>query len=267
MATLDCNPKRYFWIQDERTFQEMKTVMSECPEGHVHPRLVQQGKQQEVLNRVYKFRDFSFLRKTLFDFLNTHDVIEYFGVDLDTVSDDTLTEIVQIKHKYMLFGKKCAAEIEKAHLLHTKVYLSAELFKMSYLFKPMTYNGDYFVPLNYKAMLLALLRLMQKSYLFALVLFCELCPDFLGPPCYPKFLVIDDAKVDNNTFDCSGQLSKLSCYHEGVFNDPFYTTFYEKHKTSIHFVLNMNVSKKRPRAPTATSCTRSVATVSFEASF
>ena len=238
MASINpVNPKKYFWIQDEKTCYEVKAALEEDPPSEIHPRVAQEIQKIKLVVMNHHLLDT--VRKELLQFVDTHDLFNFFDDDLDTMPDDKLNKIVGIRKLYILFGQLLAVELRRQHLLYRKVQLSAELYKMAYILKPMVYNSTYFTPFSYKAMISALLRCMANNgFLFALVLFCELCPDFVTPECYPKFKVIVDTSV--NTFDCLGHVSKTSTYNECVFNDPFYLQLYNKHAALVQFVLVQN---------------------------
>ena len=222
---------RHFVVKDAVVAKDVEAAYEEANEctnpllhADIHPRIgdmIEKSKVEETHDSLY------FLRAQLNYFLNTHSSSDFFNADLDTVPESTIEEIVFIRQVFVKYLEEIKKLLRRARV-EVRVKLLAELYKWSHLFRDMIYNSDYFCMDNFKSLIFKLLDCMaRRGYLFALVLFSELCPQFVTDECYPVF------KVHLNDEDL--RISKA-----GVSNDTFYMQLYEKHKHKITMVLLKN---------------------------
>ena len=228
-------PEALFWMTSDAVRQEVEEALQESHPSDVHPRVAQELKGPSMYFDIMSLVE---ARRYLLQILKNSDLKYYEDADLDTIVSYSVTNAVNIIRCLKQYSALVPEEMKKKHSAQERIDLMAERVKFHYLFRSITFNGDFVQPLNYKAFIHGLFGLMKQGFLFALVMFCELCPQFCVSDCYPKFKLIKGSVAGaGDTFTETGRVNKKSVCNQIVFRDNFWYELYKKHWTTIVFIL------------------------------
>jgi len=226
-------PESLFYMANDTVRQEVEAALQESHPSDVHSRISQELKGPSMYFDIMSLAD---ARRYLMQILKNSDVNFYADADLDT--SYLVTNAVNILRCLTRYSALVPEEMQKKHSAQERIELMAERVKFHYLFRAITMNGDFVQPLNYKAFIYGLFGLMRQGYLFALILFCELCPDFCTPECYPKFkLIRGTVSKAGDTLTETGDINQRSVCNLIVFRDSWWHELYKKHLPTVLFVL------------------------------
>ena len=227
-------PESLFYMANDTVRQEVEAALQESHPSDVHSRISQELKGPSMYFDIMSLADAR--RYLQMQILKNSDVNFYADADLDT--SYLVTNAVNILRCLTRYSALVPEEMQKKHSAQERIELMAERVKFHYLFRAITMNGDFVQPLNYKAFIYGLFGLMRQGYLFGLVMFCELCPGFCTPECYPKFkLIRGTVGAAADTLTDTGKVNQRSFYNQIVFRDSFWHELFKKNWTTIMFIL------------------------------
>ena len=226
-------PESLFYMANDTVRQEVEAALQESHPSDVHPRVSQELKGPsmyfDIMSLVEARR---YLHMQISKYL---DVNFYAEADVDSYM---VTNAVNILRCLIRYSAVLWEELQKKNSVQGRIELMAERCKFHYFFKSITMNGDFVAPLNHKAFIHGLFGFMRQGYLFGLVMFCELCPDFCTPECFPKFNLIQGTVAGAaDTLTDTGKVNERSVCNQIVFKDNFWNHLYKKHWTTVMFVL------------------------------
>jgi len=226
-------PEALFYMANDTVRQEVEAAFQESHPSDVHPRISQELKGPSMYFDIMSLAD---ARRYLHMQVSKYSDVNFFAnADLDSYM---VTNAVNILRCLIRYSALVIEEMKKKHSAQERIDLMAERCKFHYLFKSITMNGDFVQPLNYKAFIHGLFGLMRQGYLFGLVMFCELCPDFCMPECYPKFNLIQGTVAGAaDTLTVAGEINQRSVCNIIVFRDSWWHELYKKHLPTVLFVL------------------------------
>jgi len=221
----------YFWVADSQVALEVTAALEECLPAELHSRVV-----CELNKRKSPYWDTNIveLKNKILDSKQQFDKLDLTMTNFSEWSQYQWEWLMALRYKLVEYRKKSFDEA-RAPLVFMQSRKLSEYYKVVYLFKEMTFNSELFTADSYKQLVLELLRYMKdKGFLFALLLFCELCPEFVQEDCVPKYRLFLDTR------DSLGCLSTKAPAHRGVFDDGFYMQLLTKHKDRVHLVVDRN---------------------------
>ena len=229
------SPEALFYMANDTVRQEVEAALQESHPSDVHPRVSQELKGPSMYFDIMSLAD---ARRYLMQILKNSDLKYYEDADVDTMGSYLVTNAVNILRCFTRYSSLLKEEMTKKHSAQERINLMAERVKFHYLFRAITMNGFFVQPLNYKAFIYGLFGLMKQGFLFALVLFCELCPGFCTPECYPRFKLIQGtvAKAGDTLTD-TGEINQMSVCNVIVFRDSFWHELFKKNWTTLMFIL------------------------------
>jgi hypothetical protein len=229
-------PESLFWMADDTVRQELEVALQDSHPSHVHPRVSEELKGPSMYFDIMSLAD---ARRYLHMQISKYSDVNFFAdADLDTMVSYRVTNAVNILRCFTRYSALVIEKMKKKLMAQEKIDLMAERVKFHYLFKSITMNGDFVQPLNYKSFIYGLLGLMKQGYLFALVMFCELCLDFCSADCYPKFNLIQGTVAGAaDTLTDTGKVNERSVCNQIVFRDSFWHELFKKHAPTVLFVL------------------------------
>lgn len=227
------SPESLFYMANDAVRQEVEAALQESHPSEVHPRISQELKGPSMYFDIMSLAD---ARRYLMQILKNSDLKVYDDADVDTMGSYSVTNAVNILRCFTRYRALVSEEMQRKHTNQERIDLMAERVKFHYLFRAITMNSDFMQPLNYKAFIHGLFGLMEQGCLFGLVMFCELCPGFCTPECYPKFKLIKGT-VAADTLTDTGKVNQRSFYNQIVFRDSFWHELFKKNWTTLMFIL------------------------------